>query len=147
MTDRPYRILVTGSRDWSDAFLIRGALTDAWRSAGSPPAVVVHGACATGADQHAAEWAWARRTLSDPIHEEPHPAQGHPAEDFGPWPAAGPRRNAHMVNLGADRCLAFIGRCAKPNCHQLRPHGSHSASGTADLVRRAGIPVQLWTAP
>ncbi|MFB6934553.1 hypothetical protein [Streptomyces chartreusis] len=77
---------------------------------------------------------------------EQHPAQRHPTEDFGPWPGAGPRRNAHMVSLGADACLAFIGPCTSPRCRRPGPHPSHGASGCADLAEQAGIPTRRWTA-
>jgi hypothetical protein len=79
------------------------------------------------------------------IDVEQHPAQGHPTEDFGPWPAAGPRRNAHMIRLGADLCLAFIGPCTSGRCRRADRHPSHGASGTAQLARAAGITVRRWT--
>lgn len=137
---RPYRVLVTGSRDWTDHDIVRDALTTAIYQ--HTPAVIVHGACPSGADA-IASW-WIRRFRHLQVTEEAHPAQGHPAEDFGPWPGAGPRRNAHMVQLGADVCLAFIGPCASAWCRRPKPHGSHGASGCAQLAEEAGIPVRRW---
>lgn len=120
------RILVTGSRTWIDLKAMHDALADAVTElAGTHSSVViVHGACPTGADKIAVQWA--RR---NGIHHEPHPAD---------WSrhgrAAGPRRNAEMVKLGADLCLAFIA------------DGSPGASGCAALAESAGIPVRRWTA-
>lgn len=64
---------------------------------------VVHGDC-DGVDRIAAAVARKRGWFV-----EAHPAQGHPTVDFGPWPGAGPRRNRHMVLLGADLVLAYPG--------------------------------------
>lgn len=146
MTDKPYRLLVTGSRDWTDEDLIRHQLTRVWLTV-EGPFVVVHGNCPTGADWLASNWVanMLEAEMGD-VREEAHPAQGHPTEDFGPWPAAGPRRNAHMVRLGADVALAFIGPCTSPRCRRPDPHPSHGASGCADLAEQAGIPVRRATA-
>lgn len=138
----PYRVLVTGSRDFTDVDRLRHQLTRAWLTV-DRPFVVVHGACPTGADDLASDWVanMLEAEMGD-VREERHPAQNHPTEDFGPWPAAGPRRNAHMVGLGADLALAFIGPCTKPNCRRPQPHGSHGATGCADLAEKAGIPTR-----
>lgn len=143
---KPYRILVTGSRDWTNENLIRHQLTRVWLTV-DRPFTVIHGACPTGADWMASDWVanMLEAEMGD-VREEEHPAQNHPTEDFGPWPAAGPRRNAHMVRLGADLCLAFIGPCTSPRCHKPGPHPSHGASGCADLAEQAGIPVRRFTA-
>lgn len=116
-----YRILVTGSRDWTDQGIVHISLAVAVYE--NVPAVVVHGACPTGADAQAG-W-WARRYAHLGITEEAHPAD---------WRINGKRagfiRNAHMVNLGADLCLAFI------------RDGSRGASHTAGLAEVAGIPTR-----
>lgn len=147
----PYRILVTGSRLWDDEETIFAALADAWRQTGGEPfsatgrpLVIVHGGCPTGADMIAV--AWMRIYWRTHARQEAHPAQGHPTQDFGSWPAAGPRRNAHMVSLGADLCLAFIGPCTKPNCRRPQPHDSHGATNCAGLAEKAGIPTRRFTA-
>ena len=142
---KPYRVLVTGSRDWDDCTTIGNALEHAFAAAGHLM-LVVHGDCPTGADWHADHYARWMRGLRLPDDTEPHPAQGHPTEDFGPWPGAGPRRNRHMVGLGADLCLAFIGPCTSPRCRRRDPHPSHGASGCAVLAEQAGIPTQRYTA-
>lgn len=140
----PYRILVTGSRDWNDVPLVRQAIAGT-ASCFPGHVVIVHGACPTGADLIASTWAREMGAGLD-VSEEGHPAQGHPTEDFGPWPGAGPRRNAHMVRLGADACLAFIGPCTSPRCRRPDPHPSHGASHCARLAEKAGIPTRRWTA-
>ncbi|MFM9589841.1 SLOG family protein [Streptomyces scabiei] len=142
----PYRILVTGSRDWRDEELIRHQLTRVWLTV-DRPFVVVHGACPTGADWMASDWAanMLEAEMGD-VREEPHPAQNHPTEDFGPWPEAGPRRNTHMVKLGADLAFAFIGPCTSPRCRRPDPHPSHGASHCAHLAEAAGIPTKRYTA-
>lgn len=121
----PYRVLVTGSRDWDAPETVEAAL--AWAVYQKVPAVIVHGACRTGADAIASHWTRQHRAIG--LSEELHPAH---------WGthgrAAGPRRNAEMVRLGADICLAFI------------RNGSRGATGCADLAEEAGIPVRRWTA-
>ncbi|NUP46176.1 MAG: DUF2493 domain-containing protein [Catenulispora sp.] len=140
----PYRVLVTGSRDWPSYDVVWLALDAAFCQAANARRVltVVHGACPTGADAHTVDWATHMIARDLPVKVEPHPAKGHPTQNFGPWPGAGPRRNRYMVSLGANLCLAFLGPCTRPNCRQPGPHDSHGASGCADLARTAGIPVK-----
>lgn len=141
---RPARVLVTGSRTWNDEQMVADALLEAWNDAlqdGAPGIIVVHGACPRGADAIADRWA-----RSAGIQVEDHPAQNHPSQDFGPWPGAGPHRNAYMIDLGADIALAFIGPCENPRCPRTRPHPSHGAAGCAGLAKAAGIPVRRYTA-
>ncbi len=128
------RILVTGSRDWTDRHLLHAALIDAIevygphliRDDGAPgdPRIdwelvtLVHGD-ARGADRIAASLG---RALSFQV--EPHPADW---KTHGK--AAGHIRNAEMVALGADVCLAFL------------LGASRGARGCMDLAEKAGIPV------
>lgn len=115
------RVIVTGSRGWADEAAVRTALTRAWREAGQP-LVVVHGACPTGADRIASEWA--REHEHAGIVEERHPADWR---SLGR--SAGPTRNAAMVRAGAAFVLAF-------------PSGaSVGTRGAMRLAARAGIPV------
>lgn len=114
------RILVTGSRTWDDGDTICAALLEAWYDAGSPAdAVLVSGNCPKGADRIAEEF-WG-------LTIELHPAG---------WNRHGKRagfvRNAEMVALGADVCLAFI------------RDGSAGATMTAALAESAGIPTRRF---
>lgn len=120
------RILVTGSRDWTDWRVISKALLDHWGYS----VTVVHGACPTGADE-IADWLCTEvLTYVECILE----MERHPAEWGKYGKSAGFRRNAEMVNLGADVCLAFI------------KNGSKGATNTADLAERAGIPTRRFLA-
>lgn len=115
------RVLVTGSRTWTDATTIRQALAEVW---GDRTAVLVSGARPQGADR-IAEQLW---------QQWGGQVERHPAD----WPrhgrAAGFRRNAAMVAAGADICLAFIRA------------GSRGATHTAGLAAVAGIPTRYHTA-
>jgi hypothetical protein len=132
MSSKPYRVLITGSRDWTDITTIGAAIEQAVIDAGPRPVIVVHGACPLGADQHADRYARWMRSKGTSIDIERHPANWRPNGVFDR--AAGPRRNAEMVALGADVCLAFI------------RNGSRGASHTAQLADSAGITVRRFTA-
>lgn len=125
----PYRVLVTGSRDWTlwETFCAALAAEQAIAEAQGRPLVVVHGAARHGADAFADAWAFRNHV----------PVERHPA----PWrangiynPQAGLARNRKMVKLGADVCLAFI------------REGSRGASHCSRLAEGAGIPVNRYTA-
>ena len=115
------RVLITGSRNWTDRAVIRRALTEVWLA--DPATVLVTGGCRSGADA-LCEQCWTHWGG----HLERHPAQ---------WQrhgrSAGYRRNRDMVALGADQCVAFI-----------RDH-SPGASHTVALAHAAGIPVVVHT--
>lgn len=131
------RILIAGSRDWTDADTIRQTLSSVRNALGpQPDDTLVSGACPTGADA-IAEAHWRSKRL---------PVERHPA-DWSKGRCAGPERNAHMVALGADVCVAFIGPCTSPRCHRLDLHPSHGATGCADRARWAGIDVVRVLAP
>lgn len=115
------RVLLTGSRTWTD-----------WRTIGQkldyldvkfPDLVIVHGACPQGADDIADQYARAHD-----IRTERHPANWR---KYGR--RAGHLRNAHMVTLGAELCVAFI-RDESPG-----------ASGCAAMAEHAGIPTIRFT--
>ncbi|WP_432112820.1 SLOG family protein [Streptomyces sp. S1] len=134
----PFRVLVTGSRDWTNTVTVHAALgyylLTLWQSE-RRTITVVHGHCRDGADALADAWARANG-----VTVERHPVRGHPTQNFGPWPGAGPRRNAFMVGLGADVCVAFLMPCSSSRCRRTDPHPSHGAAGTAKLAEAAGIP-------
>ncbi|RSS59823.1 DUF2493 domain-containing protein [Streptomyces sp. WAC01280] len=126
---KPYRVLVTGSRTWPDMDRLYAVLSTAVFQ--HVPAVIVHGACPSGADAQAAWWSRMHGQALG-VTEERHPANWRPAGTLDR--SAGFRRNAEMVALGADICLAFI------------HNGSRGASHTARLAEQAGIPTQRYTA-
>lgn len=110
------RIMVTCSRTWQRWSLARMALTRL--RALYPDAVLVHGDCPKGDRQLAGIW----RSLGG--RDEPWPA------DWDRYDvAAGPIRNAEMVQTRPDMVVAFV-----------RNH-SRGASGAVRLARSAGIPV------
>lgn len=113
---RTKRILITGSRDWNDRLVIEEALS----VVSEPGAVLISGACPTGADR-----------LSENVWDYWHlPIERHPAD----WQKFGKRagfiRNQEMVDSGADICFAFI------------RNDSKGATHTANAARKAGIPVK-----
>lgn len=120
------KILVTGSRDWTDArkveFEIFRALYEA--KCPYPEAVLMHGACPTGADALADTYARATG-----MHVVTFPAEW---DRYGK--RAGYLRNVAMVHDSPDICLAFI------------RNGSRGASMTADLSSKAGIETRRFLA-
>lgn len=113
-----YRILITGSRDWTDRALIRSVLL---RLTHLPDPVLVHGG-ARGADTIAAQ-------EFVELFGERGRVEVHEADWFKYGQAAGPMRNAAMVKAGLDICLAF-------------PLGeSRGTRGCMALAEKAGIPV------
>ena len=121
----PFRLLVTGSRTWHDARVIEQALAVILDR--HPEGVLlVHGACPRGADAIAA--AYAARTSG-------YRTEAHLADWTRYGRAAGYRRNAEMIALGADGCAAFIRDASPGSTHAVR------------RARAAGIPVWLHTQP
>lgn len=120
------RILVTGSRDWPDQELVWRVLDELLDKHGS--IVVVHGACPTGADEQADDWAGTRELDGYPVKAEPHPADWKGPRKRG----AGYARNAEMAKLGADLCLAFI------------HNESDGASHCSELAEKAGIETRYF---
>jgi hypothetical protein len=110
------RVLVTGSRNWTDRAAVAQALSSYCGLIDD--VIVVHGD-ARGADSWADAVARERGWI----------VERHPAEWDLYGKSAGHRRNAHMVSLGADVCLAF-------------PLGeSRGTRGCMKLAKIAGIPV------
>lgn len=114
--DKPYRILVTGSRDWQDVETIEKALLE-YDDIPWGEVVLVSGACSSGADYlcelYASALGW---------KVERHPANW---ELYGKQ--AGFIRNSEMVVTMPDVCLAFI------------KDGSRGATHCAALAKQAGI--------
>jgi len=117
---RAVRLLITGSQTWVDEERIRHILG----GLGFNPAAttLVSGGCPKGADMMCENAA-----LDLGWHVELHHAD---------WTRFGKRagyiRNAEMVNLGADMCLAFI------------MNNSPGASMTAELAENAGIKTYIF---
>lgn len=114
------RLLITGSRDWTNKTEIELAIRKAIGSR-SGMWILIHGACPTGADKIAADIF--SRECSWPI-------EAYPADWLQFGKRAGFVRNAYMVGLGADLCLAFI------------KNQSKGATMTANLAEEAGI--ETW---
>jgi hypothetical protein len=123
-----FRVLVTGSRTWDDKDFIWNVLDVLLTELRD--VTIVHGACPKGAD--AIAQGWVRHKLVNGGGQVR--AERHPADWSTHGKAAGFRRNAEMVSLGADICLAFI------------RDGSKGATHCAAAAERAGIPVRRFTA-
>ncbi|MBG0818721.1 DUF2493 domain-containing protein [Planomonospora sp. ID82291] len=124
-----WRVLLTGSRWWTDKQLLWRVL-DAILAV-HPDMVVVHGACYPSPGkrgqrpERSADWLAHLWCQERGVPEEPHPADW---DTHGR--AAGPIRNRHMVKLGADECVAFL--------HA----GSRGSLGCALQAHNAGIPTR-----
>lgn len=118
------RILVTISRDWDDYARICQVIEDATYGR-EDETVIVHGASQM-------DWFIAGVAYAYGARHEPHSADWRPNGVFNKL--AGFERNQKMVDLGADKCLAFI---------------KDASSGASDCARRAeaaGIPTKRYTA-
>ncbi|ALY08775.1 DNA binding domain protein [Arthrobacter phage Circum] len=109
------RVLITGSREWTDVRMIRDVLKPIWEQ--YPKVTLVSGACPKGADKLCEDLAglfgWG--------------VERHPAEWDKYGPRSGFKRNAEMVALGADVCFAFI------------KDESRGATHAAQLAHKKGI--------
>jgi hypothetical protein len=120
----PMRIIVTGSRHWTDrrAFLLAmHGIVEQYAARGFDSQgrfvdwlahdwTLVHGGCPTGIDALADDWAvgWF-------MNIEVYPAQW---KVFGK--AAGPKRNELMASHGADLCVAFPLGESRGTRHMMR---------------------------
>lgn len=119
------RILITGSRDWTNTNTIHRAVSE-WVRDNVPQnevTILVHGDASRGADRMARDLARAMWWLQE---------EAHPADWDGQGRAAGFIRNQLMVNLGADILLAFI------------RNNSKGATHTLNLAINSGIPVLVF---
>ena len=110
------RLLVCGSRNWTDRALVERVLRD------HGPAVIVHRA-APGADRIAGEVA---RSLGWPVKE-------HPADWKRYGKRAGPLRNIEMLDTSPSLVIAFT----------LIAGGSTGTRHTLTGAHRRGIPVRV----
>lgn len=116
------RVLITGSRTWTNEKVIHWEILKLLRQFGLTQVELIHGACPKGADAIADRFA-----LLAGIPVVRHPADWH---TFGK--SAGYRRNAAMVKAGADYCFAFI------------KGGSPGATMTAKIAADAGIDTTIF---
>lgn len=129
MTEKIFRLLITGSRDWSDYNIIAKKMAIAFsdaRNAGYTKIIVVHGG-AKGADSLA-------REFSNKVEERIDGLDIRQEIHYPEWDkhksAAGPIRNKKMVDKGANLCLAFI------------KNKSRGATGCAAAAKLSGIKVE-----
>ena len=109
------RILVCGGRDFSDRDLVFRTLDAVLKKHGDSVAII-HGACPTGADNFAEEWAKDRQV----------PYIGVPARWKAEGRASGPKRNNRMRDTTMpDACIAFC--------------GGRGTRGMVALMREVGI--------
>lgn len=116
------RILVCGSRDWTDERAIWDALSPHKVGIPSDP-LIIHGA-ARGADELAA---WIAECLDLPVQAFPADWQTHGKR-------AGFLRNLQMLDEQPDLVIAF------------QRNGSRGTQHTIDQARKRGIPVEVHTA-
>jgi hypothetical protein len=123
------RVLVTGSRTWTNQILLQQELNLQLLHPDSADGItILNGMNPNGLDRLAHEW-YLTYEDSKWVHEEQFPANW----SLGKY--AGHQRNQLMVDAGADVCLAFP-----------RP----GSSGTWDCARRAeaaGIFVTVFSDP
>lgn len=116
------RVIVTGSRAWSDFIAVFAALDEVvWDMEPDEALTIVHGGCPSGADHFARKWAGMYGAAVEVF----------PADWAGHGRRAGPLRNERMIKAGADLVLAF----PMP--------GGRGTQHTMQLAERAGIPVKV----
>ena len=129
------RVLITGSREFTDRGIIAAALTEVWRENGEQQLVVVNG-LARGGDRIS-------KSVADKAPDwkavsEDHPANWKPEGPNGPTDfGAGKHRNKVMVAHGADVCLAFFKKDA----------GNVGTKHCVRAAEAAGIPVREFWQP
>lgn len=133
------RLLITGSRSWSDKDRL-------WQVLDSTAEALAHhnreryiteglhlvSGHAYGADALGEAWFLERFPLEEPeVWRADWRKHGR---------RAGPIRNVAMVDSGPDLCVAFIMPCDKDNCTRGDLHGSHGAVHCADYAAEKGVP-------
>lgn len=126
---KPVRILVTGSRHLNDAgrLFVWNRLAQVIGEVPGARVVLVHGGAA-GVDQ-------AVQMMVDTYAGPTVTAEQARYVERGSGRYAGPKRNAHMVSLGADLCLAFPRLASKGTWGCIR------------LAADVGIPVRIFPLP
>lgn len=122
-----YKVLVTGSRNLTNPRMLINALSFELEYAESKgeQLLLIHGACPTGADKIADDWALEMVRRGHGVFIDRHPANWN---KYGA--AAGPYRNKDMVDLKPDIVLAYpIGE-------------SRGTRGTMKMALEAGLTVK-----
>ena len=114
------RLLVCGGRDFTDAARLERVLDAVHRKHAIE--VLIEGECPTAvnADKLARDWAESRGVPVDPCPVD------HDLD--GPWPGAGPRRNARMHR-------------EKRPTHAVAFPGGTGTAGMVAILKAAGVPV------
>jgi hypothetical protein len=135
-----YRLLITGSRQWTDYDTIHAVIARHIAEHGNITVVVGD---ARGADalaraatlhlglvpeEHKADWRC-----------RPQCAARHRGLDY--CPEGGFRRNQEMADSGISACEAFDAGCVRPRCLSRPPHPSHGTADCAQRADKAGITV------
>lgn len=127
-----YRILITGSRTWTDDAAVWEAITatiDAHAAAfcEDQSGWYDNAGYTLAEERHSADWATCTSACPQQAN---HRRTGRGGYTY--CPLAGHHRNQHMVDLGADILLAFI------------RGNSRGATDCAQRARAAGIEVKEW---
>jgi hypothetical protein len=117
------KVLICGSRDWTDVASIREEIDDLVAAHGRD-LHIIHGAC-RGADQIAGRYA---ESLGVKVTE-------YPADWKGKGKRAGILRNLAMLDERPDLVVAF------------QRDGSAGTQHTLDEARRRGIDTLWWSTP
>lgn len=131
------RVIVTGSRTWTDPAPVRAWLDRLMVIYGS--LTVVYGGAGRGADAIASSWC----AEAINVRRWRVEVERYPADWKGLGQRAGILRNIDMVKAGADLCLAFICPCEASRCIRPEPHGSHGATHCAGIAEQAGIETRV----
>lgn len=130
--------MVTGSRTWTDEYLLSAVLRSAYVHLGGHKAGVtlVHG-YAHGADQMA-ERVW---RLAEHAQVERHPVTPEQWRTIGK--GAGFARNIEMVKSDIDLCVAFLKECREDCIRYAKgdDHWTHGSQHAMDCARGEGVPV------
>ena len=137
MAPRVLRVIVTGSRTWTNWQFVWTKLDGVLEKA-DRRIVVVQGECTDGPDMYAKRWALVQEAKGYPVTLENHKA------DWSQGNGAGFRRSERMVRLGAWGVLGFVDDCRLHYCNRPRPHGSHGTSHCLKVAKYYKIPIKAW---
>jgi YspA, cpYpsA-related SLOG family len=120
-TEGRVRVIVCGSRRWTDRKRIEDRLFDLVTDNPGEQITIVHGDAANGADKIADQEAMKAGLL----------IERHPADWSEYGKRAGFVRNAEMAQAGADLCIAFWDGRSSGTAHMM------------ECAESAGIPVEV----